>query len=287
MDKKLNFLPKNQKKEYIMTHLLKCIFLKKSVVFFHFFIFFSFFFQNNGVFAQTKDQYACCDEEKTVNKAFIPGEKLKYKISYGKENRTLNRIVAGHAQLNVTAFKNKKNEKLYELNASGKTTNFFSLIFKVKHTYRAIVDFNSLKTREFTMSIREGKYQNHDSEILSNKNQINDLLSTFYQMRTIQQKDISTIDTLYFSYLYQGHVYKSFIINHGEEIIKTKFGDIKAIKFEPFLEKGRIFKSSFGTFIWVSADDMHIPIKIEMPVLIGCIYVNLVKFENTCFEFNK
>tara|TARA_B100000579_G_C22829442_1_gene855073 strand:+ start:1015 stop:1749 length:735 start_codon:yes stop_codon:yes gene_type:complete len=243
--------------------------------------------QKNDVFAQKKGQFAYYDEKKTVNRAFISGEKLKYKISYGKENRKLNRILAGHAQLNVTEFKNNKNEKLYELNASGKTTNFFSLIFKVKHTYRALIDFNSLKTREFAMSIREGKYQNKDSGILSNKSQISDLLSTFYQMRTIQQKDVSTIDTLYFSYLYQGHVYKSFIINHGEEIIKTKFGDIKAIKLEPFLEKGRIFKSSFGTFIWVSADDMHIPIKIEMPVLIGCVYVNLVKFENTFFEFNK
>ena len=273
---------------------IKILFLRNSVVFSYFFAFFVFFIQNNDLFAQNninfiqkRDYSAYCDERKTLNESFISGEKLKYKISYGNENRKLNRILAGHAQLNVTAFKNNKNEKLYELNASGKTTKLFSLIFKVKHTYRALIEFNSLKTREFAMSIREGKYTNEDSAILSNKNQISDLLSTFYQMRTIPKKDISIIDTLYFSYLYQGSIYNSFIINHGEEIIKTKFGDITTIKLEPFLEKGRIFKSSFGTFIWVSADDMHIPIKIEMPVLVGCVYVNLVKYENTCFEFNK
>ncbi|MBJ04594.1 MAG: hypothetical protein CMP65_01660 [Flavobacteriales bacterium] len=267
----------------------------KYVIFFCFFGFFSSFSQNKSiffpkdtVFTKKIDCYSFCDPNKNLNNAFSFGELLKYRIYYGKRNQARKKLLAGHAEFYI----NNKNENLnnaahYIINAKGKTTNIFSLIFSVQHYYQSIVEINSLKTIKSKMKIKEGKYKYEEPFVFFNQNQPNDLLSTFYQLRTILHEDLLLTDTICFSYLYQGKTYNSYIINHGEESIKSKFGEIKTIKLEPYLEKGRLFKHSLGAFLWVSADKMHIPIKLEIPVLVGSVYINLVKAENTLIKINK
>jgi len=90
---------------------------------------------------------------------------------------------------------------------------------------------------------------------------------------------------LFFSYHYDDQYYQSYLQVLEEEVIKTKFGKINALKMAPLLEKGRVFKSETGALIWVSADSMHIPLKMELPILVGSIYVNLDSYQNTLFNF--
>ena len=79
---------------------------------------------------------------------------------------------------------------------------------------------------------------------------------------------------------------QSYIVKLGEEIIKTEFGKIKTIKWAPLLEKGRMFNDTIGAFIWVTAGPMHIPVKVEFPVLVGSIYVNLISYKGTINNLN-
>ena len=70
-------------------------------------------------------------------------------------------------------------------------------------------------------------------------------------------------------------------------MIETKFGTIKTIKCAPLLEKGRMFRDKYGAYVWVTADNMHIPVKLEIPILVGSIYVTLTKHENTLFDLKE
>ena len=48
-----------------------------------------------------------------------------------------------------------------------------------------------------------------------------------------------------------------------------------------------MFKKDYGAFVWVTADNMHIPVKLEIPILVGSVYVTLIKYENTIFDLKE
>ena len=262
-------------------------FFKKMFFFSCFFMFFGAFLLKSSVFFSFFDFYKEFPTLNDKNVAFKSGEKLKYKISYGKQGANQGLLLAAHATLSVQKTTLDMNRVVYKLSGFGKTTSFFSLFLKVKHSYVSFVDTINLKAIKSSMKIKEGKYYNSDTLIFSQETNINDMLGTFYKLRTVPQKDIIQQDTIFFSYYYNKNIYDSYFINHGQEFIDTKFGEMQTIKCEPLLERGRIFKENHGAFVWITDDNMHIPIKLEIPILIGSIYVNLVSYENTFFNLTN
>ena len=241
-----------------------------------------------------KDFYAKNGEKDSflTNSAFKSGEKLKYKISYGKKNKKNGAILAAYATLSVTDSLTSDGTKIYSLIGSGKTTRIFSLFIKVNHVYRSLIEHKTLQTIESSMNILEGKYRDHDHTIIAENHNLqgsesNDILGAFYKLRTISQQEISQTDTLFFNYYYSNNIYNSNIINLGKEVIKTKFGKINTIKFSPLLEKGRMFKEDSQAIVWVTDNDLHIPVKIEIPILVGSIYVNIASFNGTMYNLTE
>ena len=253
-------------------------------VFFAVFCCFLLFF---AVFFSKSHTYFEFLEENLKNYAFQAGEELKYKISYGRSSKKRGQILAGYATLKVQ----ENEDGDYILKAFGQTTKLFSLFMKVKHTYESIVDKNTISTLRFKMDLQEGKYFHADSisfqKSTSNKHNTNDILSVLYRLRSIDELSMLETDTLFFSYYYDKSYFESYIINKGSEVINTKFGPIQAVKWSPLLEKGRVFKDTTGAFIWTSSNSMRIPLKLEIPILIGSIYVNLVSAKGTVYDLNK
>jgi hypothetical protein len=247
-------------------------------VFFCFFLFFSVFLSKSQTFFKFS-------LENSQNHAFQAGEKLKYKISYGKSNKKRGQILAGYATFTVE--ENESGD--YILKAFGQSTKLFSLFMKVRHTYESIVDRNTINTLRFKMDLQEGKYFDTDSisfqKNITNKHNTNDILSVLYRLRSINELIMLENDTLFFSYYYRKSYFESYVINNGTEMINTKFGRIQAIKWSPLLEKGRVFRDTTGAFIWTSANSMRIPLKLEIPILVGSIYVNLVSTKGTVYDF--
>mgnify|MGYP001501347587 CR=1 FL=1 len=221
------------------------------------------------------------------NQSFQCGELLKYKISYGAQNKRGGVLLAAHAYLKAEKFKLNNEKTVYRLFGSGRTTNLFSLFFKVKHSYTSFINPTNMKTIKCSMKIKEGRYHKEEKTTFSKQENTNDVLGSFYKLRTISQEKLIKQDTVFFSYYYGGKTYNSYFINHGEEVLEIKFGNIKTIKCEPLLEKGRIFDSQKGAYVWITSDKMHIPIKLEIPILVGSLYVNLVSYENTVFDLNE
>jgi len=256
-----------------------------NILFFSgFFIIFLSFGEKNGGF-----EYFLSKNDQ--NNTFSINEKLKYKISYGKKNKRRGAIFAAHAHFYVQdSVINKK--PVYKLSGRGKTTRLFSLFMNVEHYYTSIVDQNQLNTLECKMNIREGKYKKTDqlnlhSDIYLETKTINDVLGVVYKLRTIPHTELISKDTIFFSYYYDKKIYDSYLVKIGKEKIKTKFGELNTVRYSPLLEKGRMFKQTTGATIWISDDQRHIPIKIELPILVGSVYINLISYENLFFDLKN
>tara|TARA_B100000945_G_scaffold201260_1_gene161847 strand:- start:1334 stop:2140 length:807 start_codon:yes stop_codon:yes gene_type:complete len=258
IDKKIT---PNHAKKYPVFYVFLCLFMS----------FYVFFGKNGRVLSKN-----------AKSEAFFPGEELFYKISYGKKNKARGVISAGHAKLSVKT--DSVNNYIFE--ASGQTTKLFSLFMKVQHNYTSLVDPKTMNSIWHKMDITEGGYSNYDSIRFSAENfpelsEINDILSIAYRLRTTAEKTVREADTLFFSYYYNGQVFPSYIVQLGKEIIKTRFGKIHATKWSPRLEKGRIFRDTTGATVWITPGPIHIPLKIELPILVGSIYATLTSHKGT------
>ena len=75
-------------------------------------------------------------------------------------------------------------------------------------------------------------------------------------------------------------VYDMYIRYVGRETIKTKYGKFKAIKIKPLLIKGTIFEGGEKMTVWVTDDPNHIPVRIESPIVVGKVKVDMMGYEN-------
>jgi hypothetical protein len=73
----------------------------------------------------------------------------------------------------------------------------------------------------------------------------------------------------------------------GEETIKTKYGTFNAIKLKPLLLEGSTFKGGEKMTIWVSADANHIPLRIETPISVGKIKVDLTQYSEIKYPLSS
>jgi hypothetical protein len=73
-------------------------------------------------------------------------------------------------------------------------------------------------------------------------------------------------------------VYDMYVRYLGKEDVKTKFGKFKAIKFRPLLVKGNIFEGGEKMTVWVSDDPNHIPLRIESPIIVGSVKMDMMGY---------
>jgi hypothetical protein len=116
-------------------------------------------------------------------------------------------------------------------------------------------------------------------------NCIQDVLSTIYYARNIDYNKFKPGDKIPFSMFLDDQVYNLYIRYGGKEQIETKYGTFRAIKITPLLIDGTIFKGGEKMVVWVSDDANHIPLRIESPILIGSIKVDMMEYTNLMNPF--
>ena len=75
-------------------------------------------------------------------------------------------------------------------------------------------------------------------------------------------------------------VYPLYIKYVGKEVIKTKFGTYRAIKIAPLLIEGTMFSGGEKMTVYVTDDDNHIPVRIDSPIAVGSVKVDLASHKN-------
>jgi hypothetical protein len=146
----------------------------------------------------------------------------------------------------------------------------------------------------FVRNVNEGGYRIHENvifnqsrgQVVSNRGVFNvphcvqDVLSAIYYARNIDYARYKPGAKIPFSMFLDENVYNLHITYLGKERIKTKYGTFNTIKISPMLIEGTIFKGGDKMVIWVTDDNNHIPVRIDSPIVVGSIKVDLVGYEN-------
>lgn len=224
------------------------------------------------------------------NTSFNVGEKISYTIYYNVIGLYVN---AGNAQFTVTPTK-WEGGSAYAFTALGNSNQRYDWIFKVRDKYESIVDAKTLLPYYFSRSINEGGFhQNQNLTFNQKSNEVLndrggtfksadctfDVISAIYAARNLDFSNLQVNDKVYLNFFLDNELFPSYFKYLGKETIRTKFGKFKAIKIAPLLVKGTMFKGGEQMSIWVTDDENHIPIRIETPIIVGTIKVDMKSYE--------
>lgn len=220
------------------------------------------------------------------------GEWFRYRIHYGPLN-------AGYAELEL--FQEAENE--LHVVGTGKTTGMVGVFFKVKDRYESYFSTNTQEPKKFIRRVNEGGYIinrdvyfedgyaiTHDFK----KNtvdsvaveQVYDMLSAFYKLRETNFDGLENGETINLSLFFDREIYPFQMKLLDREIISTKFGKIKTLKFRPLVQSGRVFKEQESLTIWVTDDSNKIPVRIKADLAVGSLKADLNSYKGLSHPFN-
>ncbi len=224
------------------------------------------------------------------NTCFSSGETITMKIFY---NALGIYVDAGTAVF--SAQMEKYNGKtVYHTAGEGYSNSSYDWIFKVRDRYESYIDTATLKPYRFIRNVDEGGYKkyenvsfNHEANsavttkgVYKTPDCIQDVISAVYYARNINFDQYKVDDKINLSLFLDDEVHPIYIRYMGKETIKTRYGKFKSIKFKPFLIKGTVFEGGEKMTVWVSDDANHLPLRIESPIVVGNIKVDMMGYRN-------
>ncbi|WP_203256287.1 DUF3108 domain-containing protein [Hyunsoonleella ulvae] len=231
--------------------------------------------------------------------AFGDGEWFKFKMSYSGF------LKAGNATL---AVKDSKlgDKEVYHVVGKGWTTGMIKWFFKVKDRYESYFDKNTIMPYKFVRNIDEGGHTkdividfDHENQkahvnnrkhktkkVIDTKPNIQDMVSTYYYLRnSIDITKLKVGDEFKVDMFFDEENYGFKLQYLGEEIIDTDFGDVKALKFRPYVMAGRVFKEEESLTLWVSKDKNKVPLRIKADLAVGSLRADLEAFKGLKHPF--
>ena len=232
-----------------------------------------------------------------TNKAFSSGEVVNMVVYYSTMGAY---IGAGDATFttNIERFNGKT---VYHAVGVGKTYSFFDNFFKVRDRYESYIDTATLKPFKFIRNVDEGGHkiynnvtfnQNANTAVSTNgvfkiTDCIQDVVSAVYYARNIDFNKYKVGDKIPFDMFLDDEIYHLYIRMMGKEKIKTKYGKFRAIKFKPLLIKGTIFEGGEKMTVWVSDDPNHLILRVESPITVGSIKVDMMGYQNLRYPLSS
>jgi len=231
------------------------------------------------------------------NTAFQAGETLKYKVSY-----SLARVNVGAGEASFTTTLEKFNGKdVYHIIGDGKTYGFYDKFFKVRDRYESYIDTATLQPYKFVRNVNEGGYKTYENVTFMKSTNtaittqgvyaipscIQDVLSAIFYARNINFSHLKPYDKIYFDMFLDRQVNHLYVRYLGKETIRTAYGKFRTIKFKPLLVKGTMFEGGEKMTVWVSDDPNHIAVRVESPVSVGSVKVDMIDNHNLRYPLNS
>ena len=222
------------------------------------------------------------------NTSFQHGETITFTVFYNVIGIYVN---AGTATFSTT-LERLNNKPVYHIVGEGKSNSSYDWIFKVRDRYESYIDTANLQPLKFIRNIDEGGYKKYENITFNQQantaittdgvykvpNCIQDVLSSVYYARNIDFSKYKPGDKIPFDMFLDNEVYHLYVRYLGKETIKTKYGKFRAIKFKPLLVKGTMFEGGEKMTVWVSDDANHIPVRIESPISVGSVKVDMMQY---------
>jgi len=231
------------------------------------------------------------------NFAFGDGEQLTFKVYY---NLSFIWVGAGKATF-TSHFVHYKNRPTWHVVGKGRTFSSYDWIFKVRDRYESYIDTTTMQPLTFIRKVREGDYRKYnkvnfyqDREKAVSENGtikipscVQDVISAIYRARNIDFSKYHVGDKIPLKLYLDDEIYDIYIRYMGKEKIETHLGEFNAIKFKPLLIKGTIFEGGEKMDVWVSDDKNRLPLRVNSPISVGSVKVDLVGFKNLRNSFSS
>jgi hypothetical protein len=228
-----------------------------------------------------------------INSSFKEGEWFEFRIYYGIFN-------ASYASIELSRDTLKK-IPVFHAKGYGRTTGLARLFFKVEDYYESFFTPQKISPIWFIRDIYEGGYTknveilfDHEKKFAhvtdKKKNKKNtfpieenaqDLISAFYYLRNFYPKGkVRKNESFNINMFFDNENYVFKLKYLGKQILRTKIGKIKCLKFRPFVQSGRIFREQESVTLWISDDLNKIPVRLQADLLIGSIKADLENYKN-------
>lgn len=231
---------------------------------------------------------------KVENKSFKVGEVLTFVVKYGF-------VTAGVAEYSIPKIVKIAGRDVYNINFSVSSISAFDPFYKVRDHYETYVDVEGLFPWRFEQHIREGGYSRDFSAFFDQRKAkaktsegsydipkyVSDIVSAFYYARTFDYSNMKKGDRAHLENFYKDKTYPLDILYHGKETISVDAGKFDCIVVEPLVQEGGLFKSDGSIVVWLTDDDLRIPIKVKTKVLIGSIDAELTGYSGLLGELKS
>jgi hypothetical protein len=225
------------------------------------------------------------------NKAFKEGEKLTFDVNYGF-------VTAGIAVMEVPQIKKISGRNAYHVTFEVNTVPSFDMFYKVRDRYETYIDVEGLFPWRFEQHIREGGYTRDFSAFFDQRKgkaktsegeyeiplYVNDIVSAFYYARTLDYSNMQVNDQIHLENFYKDKVYNLDVKFLGKEIVEVPAGKFECIIVEPLVKEGGLFKHEGNIIVWLTNDELKMPVKVRTKVVIGYVEAKLTNYEGLAGE---
>ncbi len=220
------------------------------------------------------------------NKAFGVGERLTFDVKYGF-------VTAGVAEMHIPKIRKIAGRDVYHVTFKVNSVPSFDPFYKVRDRYETYIDVEGLFPWRFEQHIREGGFSMDFSAFFDQRKgkvktsdgsyeiprYVNDIVSAFYYFRTLDFSEMEVGESVRLENFYRDTVYPLDVRYLGKETVEVEAGEFKCIMVEPIVVAGGLFKSEGNIIVWLSDDDLKIPVKVKTKIIIGSIDAELTKYE--------
>ena len=231
------------------------------------------------------------------NTAFEDGENITFTVFYSVVGLYVDAGTAGF----VTKLEYLNNKPVYHITGTGTSNSKYDWIFKVRDKYETYIDTATMRPYKFIRNVDEGGYKKYENVTFNQQtntavttkgvykvpNCVQDVVSSVYYARNIDFSKYKPGDKIPFNAFLDDEVYNMYIKYEGKETVKTKYGKFRAIKFKPLLLKGTIFEGGEKMTVWVSDDPNHIPLRIESPITVGSVKIDMMMYRNLRYPLSS
>ena len=228
---------------------------------------------------------------KVENKAFKEGEKLTFELNYGI-------VTAGIAVMQIPQIKRISGREAYHVTFEVNSVPSFDWIFKVRDRYETYIDVEGIFPWRFEQHIREGGYVRDFSAFFDQRKGkaktskgeyeippfVHDIVSAFYYTRTLDFSETKFGDRIHLQNFYKDKVYDLDVKFRGRETIEVPAGKFDCIIVEPLVKEGGLFKHDGDIIIWLTDDDLKMPVKVRTKIVIGHVEAMLSQYEGLAGE---
>ncbi|MFO7914270.1 MAG: DUF3108 domain-containing protein [Candidatus Krumholzibacteriales bacterium] len=213
---------------------------------------------------------------------FGVGEKLVYAIQYGL-------IYAGDATLEIRNIAVLDSVKAYHIVSLARTNRAFDVVYKVRDHHKSFIDYDNLYSVRFEKHLREGRFRRDESVTFDQKKHLaiyedkevgippmtQDFLSALYYVRTV---DLEIGDAVYLANHTGGKNYPIYVKVIGREQVEVPAGRFDCIVIEPVLKTSSIFKHEGKLTIWITDDNLKMPVLLRSKVVVGSFEARLKEY---------